>query len=70
MRQGTTTIEVKSGYELTVAGEQRIVEIASALSEEVTFRGVRTFPEEYATDRDGFVELVAGAMLDGCAPAP
>lgn len=68
LRQGTTTIEVKSGYELTVAGEQRLVEIASVLSDEVTFLGAHTVPEEYASDRDGYVELVAGAMLDACAP--
>jgi imidazolonepropionase len=68
LRQGTTTIEVKSGYELTVAGEQRLLEIASVLSDEVTFLGVHTGPEEYASDREGYVELVAGAMLDACAP--
>ncbi|HVB50632.1 MAG TPA: imidazolonepropionase [Acidimicrobiales bacterium] len=65
--QGTTTIEVKSGYELTVAGEQRLVEIASELSDEVTFLGAHTVPEEYASDRDGYIELVAGAMLDACS---
>ncbi|HEY5110764.1 MAG TPA: imidazolonepropionase [Acidimicrobiales bacterium] len=68
LAQGTTTIEVKSGYELTVAGEQRLVEIASTISDEVTFLGAHAVPVEYASDRDAFVRLVAGAMLDACAP--
>lgn len=65
---GVTTFEVKSGYELTLSGEERLVELASELSEEVTYLGAHVVPEEFRDDRDGYVALVAGAMLDACAP--
>jgi imidazolonepropionase len=65
-RGGTTTVEVKSGYELTVDGERRLCQVASELTEEVTFLGAHVVPEEFATDRDGYVELVRGPMLDAC----
>jgi imidazolonepropionase len=67
LAQGTTTVEVKSGYELTVDGEQRLVEIAHTLTDEVTFLGAHAIPQEFANDRDGYVALVAGAMLDACS---
>jgi imidazolonepropionase len=65
-RGGTTTVEVKSGYELTVDGERRCCEVASELTEEVTFLGAHAVPEEFTHDRDGYVELVCGPMLDAC----
>ena len=65
---GVTTFEVKSGYELTLSGEERLVELASELSEEVTYLGAHVVPEEFRHDRDGYVALVSGAMLDACAP--
>src|ERR1017187_10761947 len=65
---GVTTLEIKSGYELTVEGEGRLVEIAGEFSDEVTFLGAHVVPEEFAHDRDGYVDLVAGKMLARCAP--
>ena len=65
---GVTTIEIKSGYELTVEGERRLLEVASAFSEDLTFLGAHVVPPEYANDRDGYVRLVMTAMLDACAP--
>jgi imidazolonepropionase len=65
---GVTTLEIKSGYELTLDGEVRLLEIAAEFSDEVTFLGAHVVPEEFAGDRDGYVELVAGAMMDVCAP--
>ncbi len=67
-RQGTTTVEIKSGYGLTVADEERALRIARTLSPETTFLGAHVVPEEYAEDRDGYVDLVCGPMLDACAP--
>ncbi|MGF3056810.1 imidazolonepropionase [Microbacterium sp. YY-01] len=66
--QGTTTIEIKSGYGLTVADEERIVRIAREITPEVTFLGAHVVPEEYADRPDAYVDLVTGAMLDACAP--
>lgn len=65
---GTTTIEIKSGYGLTVAEEVRLLRIAREFTPETTFLGAHAVPPEYADDRAGYVELVAGEMLDACRP--
>lgn len=67
-RQGTTTFEVKSGYGLTVADERRCLAVAGKLTDEVTYLGAHVVPAEFAADPDGYVALVAGEMLDACAP--
>ncbi len=59
MRQGTTTVEVKSGYGLTVAGE---------VTDDTTYLGAHVVPPEYAGRPDDYVSLVAGQMLAACAP--
>lgn len=64
--QGTTTIEIKSGYGLTVADEQRSVRLASTLTPEVTFLGAHVVPD--GIDRDAYLDLVTGEMLAACAP--
>jgi len=64
--QGTTTIEIKSGYGLTVADEERSVRLAATLTDEVTFLGAHVVPAGAA--RDDYVTLVIGEMLDACAP--
>ena len=66
--QGTTTIEIKSGYGLTVADEERALRIAARLTDEVTYLGAHVVPAEYEHDRDAYVELVCGEMLAACAP--
>ncbi len=65
-RQGTTTVECKSGYGLTVADEERAVRIASELVDEVTYLGAHVVPA--GTDPAEYVRLVTGPMLDACAP--
>lgn len=67
-RQGTTTVEVKSGYGLTVTDEVRALRIAGEFTGEVTYLGAHVVPEEYTADPRGYVDLVCGAMLDACAP--
>ncbi|MFJ2897650.1 imidazolonepropionase [Streptomyces sp. NPDC087218] len=68
LRQGTTTIETKSGYGLTVEDEARALRIAARHTEEVTYLGAHIVSPDYADDPAGYVELVTGAMLDACAP--
>ncbi|NNN02321.1 MAG: imidazolonepropionase [Acidimicrobiaceae bacterium] len=63
---GVTTLEVKSGYELTLDGEARLVGLAREVTAEVTFLGAHVVPEEFGHDREGYVQLVAGAMLEAC----
>ncbi|MHB1341394.1 MAG: imidazolonepropionase [Coriobacteriia bacterium] len=65
---GTTTIEIKSGYGLTVADERRLLEIARDLTPETTFLGAHVVPEEFAHDREAYVDLVCGEMLLECTP--
>ncbi len=67
-RQGTTTVEIKSGYGLSVADEARALAIASQATKETTFLGAHVVPPEYADDPDGYVDLVTGPMLEACAP--
>lgn len=66
--QGTTTFEIKTGYGLTVADEERLARLAAEVTPEVTFLGAHVVPQEYADRRDDYVELVCGAMLRECAP--
>jgi len=68
LSQGTTTVEVKTGYGLDVAHEVRLLEVARTVTEERTFLGAHVVPPEFAHDRDGYVRLVAGAMLEEAAP--
>jgi imidazolonepropionase len=67
-RQGTTTIEIKSGYGLNVADEARSLRIARELSEETTFLGAHVVPAEYADDPGKYVALVCGPMLAAARP--
>jgi imidazolonepropionase len=67
-RQGTTSVEVKSGYGLTVHDEARSLAIARQATEETTFLGAHVVPPEHADDPGSYVDLVAGPMLEACAP--
>jgi imidazolonepropionase len=68
LRQGTTTFECKSGYGLTVDDEARCCALAAEVTDEVTYLGAHVVPAEFANDREGYVDLVCGPMLDACAP--
>ena len=68
LSQGTTTVECKSGYGLTVTDEARAVALAAGITPEVTFLGAHVVPAEYAGDRAGYLDLVCGPMLAACAP--
>lgn len=68
LRQGATTVEVKSGYGLDVDTEARSVAIAAALTPEVTFLGAHVVAPEFADDIPGYVDLVTGPMLTAAAP--
>lgn len=65
LRSGTTTLEIKSGYGLTVQDELRSLEVAATLTPHRTFLGAHVVPE--GTDAASYVELVRGPMLDAVA---
>ncbi|ACQ80095.1 imidazolonepropionase [Beutenbergia cavernae DSM 12333] len=66
--QGTTTLEVKSGYALDVDGEARLLRLAREVTDETTFLGAHVVPAEYVGRTDEYVALVTGDMLAACAP--
>ncbi|GGM65200.1 imidazolonepropionase [Microbacterium saperdae] len=68
LAQGTTTVEIKSGYGLSVVDEERLVRLAAEVTPEVTFLGAHVVPAEYADRPDEYIDLVTGPMLDACAP--
>jgi imidazolonepropionase len=65
LRSGTTTIEVKSGYGLSVADEARSLAAARGVTIETTFLGAHVVPPDF--DADEYVDLVCGDMLEKCA---
>jgi imidazolonepropionase len=68
LRQGTTTVECKSGYGLTVEDEARALRLAREQVEAVTYLGAHVVPAEYKEHPEEYVDLVKGPMLDACAP--
>ncbi|MBP2474512.1 imidazolonepropionase [Crossiella equi] len=64
--QGTTCLETKTGYGLSVEHELRSARIAAELADEVTFLGAHLVPP--GSTADEYVELVTGPMLDAVAP--
>lgn len=66
--QGTTTLEVKTGYGLDVETEARLARLAAEVTEEVTFLGAHVVPTEFGDRPDAYVDLVTGAMLAAVAP--
>ena len=66
LRPGTTTVEIKSGYGLTVHDETRSLAVARQFTDETTFFGAHVVPT--GTDPAAYVDLVTGPMLDAAAP--
>jgi imidazolonepropionase len=65
-RQGTTTVEIKSGYGLTVHDESRSLAVARQFTDETTYLGAHVVPD--GTTPEDYVALVTGPMLEACAP--
>jgi imidazolonepropionase len=69
LRSGTTTAEVKSGYGLSTEAELKMLRVIRRLNDEgvvtliPTFLGAHEFPEEFRSDREGYVVLIINEML-------
>ncbi len=69
LRFGVTTVEVKSGYGLTLADEVKCLEAIAELNAEgplelvPTFLGAHAVPSEFRGDRDGYLRLLVDEML-------
>ncbi len=70
---GTTTIEAKSGYGLTLEDELKLLRVvrhigrATPLRPVPTFLGAHEIPEEYEGHADDYIQLVAETMLPAVA---
>jgi imidazolonepropionase len=68
--EGATTVEIKSGYGLSVDDEVKMLRAARRLGQArpVTVRtsllAAHALPPEFADDADGYIALCAGAILD------
>lgn len=62
--EGVTTVEIKSGYGLDLASEQKMLEVAALLAEHhplhivKTFLGAHALPPEFKDNADGYIEQV------------
>jgi imidazolonepropionase len=69
LRGGTTTVEAKSGYGLTLEDELKILRAIRRLDAETpltyvpTFLGAHDVPEEYRARREQYVKLIIEEML-------
>jgi imidazolonepropionase len=73
LKNGTTTIEAKSGYGLTVEDELKILRVIRRIGSETpletvaTLLGAHAVPREFASDREGYHEVVKEEMLPAVA---
>ncbi|MDF2186381.1 imidazolonepropionase [Grimontia hollisae] len=75
IRDGVTTIEVKSGYGLTVGHELKMLKAAKMLAQELdvnistTLLGAHALPPEFQHDSDSYISLVCEEMIPAAAEA-
>ncbi len=71
--EGATTVEVKSGYGLSLADELKQLRAARALESQreitvrTTFLGAHALPPEFSGDADGYIDLVCDEMIPAVA---
>jgi imidazolonepropionase len=69
LRVGTTTVEAKSGYGLTLEDEMKMLRVIRRLNEETapryvpTFLGAHTVPDEFKDNRSAYVDLIVNEMI-------
>jgi imidazolonepropionase len=69
MKHGTTTVEIKTGYGLTMDAEVRMLEAIHELRDEEmatvvgTFLGAHAIPPEFTSDSEGYVRLIIDTMI-------
>jgi imidazolonepropionase len=73
MKQGTCTLEIKSGYGLRTEDELKMLRVirrirdASPIQVKSTFLGAHAVPPEYAGNREGYVDLILNEMIPAIA---
>ncbi len=73
LAHGTTTVEAKSGYGLTVDDEMKQLEAIALMAENhvvgivPTFMGAHAMPEEHLDDREGYIKTIIDEMIPAVA---
>ena len=73
IQQGTGAIEIKSGYGLTTQAEMKMLRVAKKLAEKynivvkTTFLGAHAIPPEFKNNKEGYLDLVCGEMMEQIA---
>ncbi len=73
LRHGTGAVEIKSGYGLDVESELKMLRVIkrlkekSALTIKSTFLGAHALPEEFKSNKDGYLNLIINEMLPAIA---
>lgn len=73
LAEGVTTLEIKSGYGLTLAAEEKMLRVARRVGAllpvavRTTFLGAHALPPEYAGRADDYIDLLCGQMLPALA---
>ena len=68
LRDGVTTLEIKSGYGLDFDNERKMLRVARRLGErfgidiKTTYLGAHALPPEYKDDADGYIDAVIAWM--------
>jgi imidazolonepropionase len=69
IKRGTTTVEIKSGYGLSLDHELKMLEAIRRVRDEAqaevvpTFLGAHEFPPEYRDDRERYLDIVCEEMI-------
>lgn len=63
LAQGTTTVEVKSGYGQSAASELQAVKVAASCTDEVTLLAAHVAPPEYADRQDEYMQMAVNEMI-------
>lgn len=70
IKEGVTTIEIKTGYGLNLQSEIKMLKVAQKLEEnypihiEKTFLGAHAVPPEFKNDSDAYINYVCDTMLE------
>ena len=69
IKQGITTLEIKSGYGLSFYDEIKLLQVIKELNKTspieitATFLGAHTFPPEYKNDNEKYIELINTELI-------
>ncbi|MBB2146224.1 imidazolonepropionase [Pedobacter sp. LMG 31464] len=73
IKQGTGAVEIKSGYGLTIESELKMLRVIQRLKQvfpipiKATFLAAHTYPTEYKSNHQGYIDLIINKMLPAVA---